>query len=103
MDAILEYTSMSRLPGVFLEDGQPAAINPTLQSTEMLTLPQRMEGNRLHRFSKVQKNRQTLFTSKVYCAEIQSFFSLIFRFHDFCCHCYLISRFFRIIQVFSRN
>ena len=55
MDAILEYTSMSRLPGVFLEDGQPAAINPTLQSTEMLTLPQRMEGNRLHRFSKVQK------------------------------------------------
>ena len=44
---------MSRLPGVFLEDGQPAAINPTLQSTEMLTLPQRMEGNRLHRFSKV--------------------------------------------------
>ena len=73
---------MSRLPGVFLEDGQPAAINPTLQSTEMLTLPQRMEGNRLHRFSKVQKNRQTLFTSKVYCAEIQSFFSLIFRFHD---------------------
>jgi len=55
MDAILEYTSMSRLPGVFLEDGQPAAINPTLQSTEMLTLPQRMEGNRLHRFSKVRK------------------------------------------------
>jgi len=53
MDAILEYTSMSRLPGIFLEDGQPAAVNPTLQSTEMLTLPQRMDGNRLHRFSKV--------------------------------------------------
>ena len=53
MDAILEYTSMSRLPGIFLEDGQPAAVNPTLQSTEMLTLPHRMDGNRLHRFSKV--------------------------------------------------
>merc|ERR1712020_802620 len=52
-DAILEYTSMSRLPGVFLEDGQPAAVSPTLQSTEVLTLPQRMDGNRLHRFSKV--------------------------------------------------
>ena len=53
MDAILEYTSMSRLPGVFIEDGQPAAVNPALQSTSMLDLPQRMEGNRLHRFSKV--------------------------------------------------
>ena len=39
--------------GIFLEDGQPAAVNPTLQSTEMLTLPHRMDGNRLHRFSKV--------------------------------------------------
>jgi membrane-bound transcription factor site-1 protease len=46
MDAILEYTSMSRMPGVFLEDGQPAAVNPTLQSTDRLDLPQRMEGNR---------------------------------------------------------
>ena len=74
MDAILEYTSMSRLPGVFLEDGQPAAINPTLQSTEMLTLPQRMEGNRLHRFSKVRKkNRQTLFTSPLF------FFLVLFK------------------------
>ena len=33
MDAILEYTSMSRLPGIFIEDGQPAAVNPALQST----------------------------------------------------------------------
>ena len=53
MDAILEYTSMSRLPGVFVEEGQPAAISPALQSSSMLDLPQRMEGNRLHRFSKV--------------------------------------------------
>lgn len=53
MDAILEYTSMSRLPGVFVEDGQPAAVNPVLQSNDILALPQRMEGNRLHRFSKV--------------------------------------------------
>merc|ERR1719412_245694 len=44
---------MSRLPGIFIEDGQPAAVNPALQSTSMLDLPQRMEGNRLHRFSKV--------------------------------------------------
>ena len=44
---------MSRLPSVFMEDGQPVAVNPTLQFTSMLDLPQRMEGNRLHRFSKV--------------------------------------------------
>ena len=44
---------MSRLPSVFMEDGQPAAVNPSLQFTSMLDLPQRMEGNRLHRFSKV--------------------------------------------------
>ena len=30
-----------------------AGVNPSLQLTSMLDLPQRMEGNRLHRFSKV--------------------------------------------------
>ena len=38
VDAILEYTSMSRLPSVFMEDGQPAAVNPSLQFTSMLDL-----------------------------------------------------------------
>ncbi len=53
MDAVLEYTSMSRMPGVFLEDGQAAAANPSLIKGDPMSLPQRMEGNRLHRFSKV--------------------------------------------------
>lgn len=57
MDAILEYTSMARLPGIFQEEGQPAGVNPTLSANAKhqfpIDLPQRMDGNRLHRFSKV--------------------------------------------------
>ena len=61
MDAILEYTGMGNFPRVFGEDGVPAANVPYLKLKQNdlenhvnpSDLPQRMEDNRLHRFSKV--------------------------------------------------
>ncbi|XP_065207712.1 membrane-bound transcription factor site-1 protease [Planococcus citri] len=46
LDAILQYALTSHLPSVFKND------NAQLQKTEF-SLPQRMEGNQLHRYSKV--------------------------------------------------
>ena len=60
MDAILEYTGMSNFPRVFSEDGVLAGTASYLKNKQndleyhnYPTLPQRMEDNRLHRFSKV--------------------------------------------------
>ena len=61
MDAILEYTGMGNFPRIFGEDGVPAANVPYLKLKQNdlenhrnpSDLPQRMEDNRLHRFSKV--------------------------------------------------
>ena len=76
MDAILEYTGMSNLPRIFSDDGVLASDVPYLKSKlndlenhMNIALPQRMEDNRLHRFSKVLEtnigadDRQTASTS----------------------------------------
>ena len=51
MDAILEYTGLGNMPTVFSELGIEASSHPYLKNN--IPNPQRMEGNRLHRFSKV--------------------------------------------------
>jgi hypothetical protein len=61
MDAILEYTGMANFPRIFSEDGVLAANSPYLKKKlndiendpKSPGLPQRMNDNRLHRFSKV--------------------------------------------------
>ena len=61
MDAILEYTGMANFPRIFSEDGVLGANVPYLKlklndlqnDPKNPGLPQRMDDNRLHRFSKV--------------------------------------------------
>lgn len=49
LDGILEYTSTGHMPSIFKEN------NSKILSQE-IQLPQRMEGNHLHRYSKVLDN-----------------------------------------------
>lgn len=51
LDAILEYTSTSHLPTIFENNKMDGSL--TIVDTE---LPERMEGNKLYRYSKVLDN-----------------------------------------------